>query len=47
MVGLFVGLALAKGLDELFKAFGADLPQTGLVFAWRTVIVSIAARHRS
>ena len=33
LVGLFVGLALAKGLDALFKAFGADLPQTGLVFA--------------
>ncbi len=42
IVGLFLGLALAKGLDELFKAFGADLPQTGLVFAWRTVIISIA-----
>ena len=32
---------LAKGLDALFKAFGADLPQTGLVFATRTVIISI------
>ena len=41
VIGLFVGLGLAKGLDELFKAFGADLPQTGLVFATRTVIVSI------
>jgi len=41
IVGLFVGFGLAKGLDELFKAFGADLPQTGLVFATRTVIVSI------
>jgi putative ABC transport system permease protein len=41
IVGLFVGLALAKGLDQLFKAFGADLPQTGLVFATRTVIVSL------
>jgi putative ABC transport system permease protein len=40
-VGLFVGLALAKGLDELFKAFGADLPETGLVFATRTVILSL------
>ena len=42
LVGLFVGLALAKGLDALFKAFGADLPQRGLVFAWRTVIISMA-----
>ena len=42
IVGLFVGLALAKGLDALFKSAGVDLPQTGLVFAWRTVIISIA-----
>jgi putative ABC transport system permease protein len=42
LVGLFVGLALAKGLDALFKVFGADLPQKGLVFAWRTVIISMA-----
>jgi len=41
VVGLFVGLGLAKGLDAVFKAFGADLPETGLVFATRTVIVSI------
>jgi putative ABC transport system permease protein len=40
-VGLFVGLGLAKGLDQLFKVFGADLPQAGLVFAWRTVILSL------
>ena len=40
-IGLFVGLGLAKGLDALFKAFGAGLPETGLVFATRTVIVSI------
>ena len=41
VVGLFVGFGLAKGLDELFKAFGVDLPQTGTVFATRTVIVSL------
>ncbi len=41
-VGVFLGLGLAKGLDELFKAFGADLPQTGLVFATRTVVISIS-----
>jgi putative ABC transport system permease protein len=40
-IGLFVGFALAKGLDEAFKAFGATLPQTGLVFATRTVVVSL------
>jgi putative ABC transport system permease protein len=40
-IGLFVGLALAKGLVQIFKAFGADLPQAGLVFATRTVVVSL------
>src|SRR5581483_12379204 len=41
VAGLFVGLALAKGLVALFKLFGADLPQTGLVFATRTVVLSL------
>ncbi len=40
-IGLFVGLGLAKGLVQIFKAFGADLPQAGLVFATRTVVVSL------
>jgi putative ABC transport system permease protein len=40
-IGLFVGLGLAKGLDGLFKLFGANLPQNGLVFSTRTVIVSL------
>ena len=42
MVGLFVGLGLAKALEALFKADGIRLPLTGLVFATRTVIVSLA-----
>ncbi|CAB4710663.1 MAG: FtsX-like permease family protein [Actinobacteria bacterium] len=40
-IGLFAGVGLAKGLDELFKSFGIDLPQSGLIFASRTVIVSL------
>jgi len=40
-IGLFLGLALAKGLVQVFKAFGADLPQAGLVFATRTIVVSL------
>ena len=27
VIGLFLGLLLAKGLDALFKVFGADLPE--------------------
>jgi putative ABC transport system permease protein len=41
IVGLFGGLALAKGLNVLFVALGIELPETGLVFATRTVIVSL------
>ena len=40
-VGLFAGLGLAKLLNWLFGRFGLDLPQSGTVFALRTVIVSL------
>jgi putative ABC transport system permease protein len=43
LTGLFLGLALAKGLTALFDAIGFDLPKTGLVFAGRTIIVSLVA----
>ena len=41
LVGLFAGLGLAKGLNALFVALNLDLPQTGTVFAVRTVVVSL------
>src|SRR5205807_3962938 len=41
VVGLFLGLALAKGLNALLVAFGIDLPQASTVFATRTIIVSL------
>ncbi len=41
VVGLFLGLALAKGLNQLFVSFGIDLPQSGTVFATRTIVVSL------
>ncbi|HLH15406.1 MAG TPA: ABC transporter permease, partial [Solirubrobacteraceae bacterium] len=41
VVGLFLGLALAKGLNSLFSSLGIDLPQASTVFATRTVIVSV------
>lgn len=41
IVGLFAGLGLAKLLNALFVQFGIDLPQTGTVFATRTVIVAL------
>jgi putative ABC transport system permease protein len=41
IVGLFCGLGLAVGLNELFEALNLDLPQTETVFATRTIVVSL------
>jgi putative ABC transport system permease protein len=41
IIGLVLGIGLAKGLNAIFVAFGIDLPQTGTVLATRTVIVSL------
>jgi putative ABC transport system permease protein len=41
-VGLFAGLALARALEALFRAGGLKLPLAGLVFATRTVLLSLA-----
>ena len=40
-IGLFVGLGLAKGLEMLFRANGLKLPLTHLIFATRTIAVSL------
>ena len=42
VVGLAVGFGLAKGLIALFAAAGLDLPRAGIVFAPRTVLISLA-----
>ena len=41
VIGLFLGLLLAKGLFRLFDAVGFTLPNTGLVFLGRTVVVAL------
>ncbi len=41
VIGLFLGLALAKGLNAIFKVIGFNLPTAGTVFATRTVIVCL------
>jgi putative ABC transport system permease protein len=41
VIGLFLGLGLAKGLNALLVATGIDLPSSGLVFATRTILVSL------
>jgi putative ABC transport system permease protein len=42
VMGLFLGLGLAAGLDWIFKQFNLDLPTQGIVFAPRTIVVSLA-----
>jgi putative ABC transport system permease protein len=41
LIGVGLGLALAPGLKALFKAFGAELPSSGLVVEPRTIIVAL------
>jgi putative ABC transport system permease protein len=43
VVGLFLGLGLAKGLNGVLVAFGLDLPTAGTVFGTRTIVVSLLA----
>jgi putative ABC transport system permease protein len=41
LVGLFAGLALAKGLFSLFDAVGFTLPNNGLTLETRTIVVAL------
>ena len=41
VVGLFLGLGIAKLLNALFVAIGIDLPHGATVFSTRTIIVSL------
>ncbi|HSK15078.1 MAG TPA: FtsX-like permease family protein [Gaiellaceae bacterium] len=41
VVGLFAGFGLAIGLNELFKALELELPTADMVFATRTIVVSL------
>ncbi|MGH3026934.1 MAG: ABC transporter permease, partial [Gaiellaceae bacterium] len=41
IVGLFVGFGLALGLNELFKALDLELPTASMVYATRTIVVSL------
>lgn len=43
VIGLFLGLLLARGLFRLFDLVGFTLPNAGLVFLPRTVVVALAA----
>ena len=41
VIGLFFGLAIAKGLNALFSALGVEFPSGGTVFSTRTIVVSL------
>jgi putative ABC transport system permease protein len=41
VIGLFLGLGIAKGLNALFEAIGVSFPSGGTVFATRTIVVSV------
>ena len=41
IVGLFLGLGLAKGLFALFDAVGFTLPNNGILLETRTIVVSL------
>jgi putative ABC transport system permease protein len=41
LAGLFLGLALAKGLNAVFVHFGLNLPQAATVFSTRTIVVAL------
>ena len=41
VLGVFAGIGFAAALNAIFKSFGIDLPNTGMVIETRTVIVSV------
>ena len=41
VLGVFAGIGFAAGLNAIFKSFGIDLPNTGMVIETRTIIVSV------
>src|SRR3954447_13103563 len=41
LVGMVLGIGIAKGMNALFVAFGIDLPNAGTVYATRTFVVSL------
>jgi putative ABC transport system permease protein len=43
IVGLFLGLAIALGLKAFLAATGFELPGGGIVFSWRTILISLTA----
>lgn len=43
LIGLVLGIAVSSGLQALMKAFGADLPTSGLVIPTNAVVIALVA----
>jgi putative ABC transport system permease protein len=41
LLGIGAGIGIAKGINALFKAVGADIPTSGIALAPRTIVVSL------
>jgi putative ABC transport system permease protein len=41
LVGVPAGIGFAAGLNAIFKSFGIDLPNTGMVIETRTIVVAV------
>jgi len=41
LLGIAAGMGIAKGINALFKAVGADIPTSGIALAPRTIVVSL------
>ena len=42
VVGLFAGLGVAAGVNQVFQAAGFDIPRSGLVLQPRTIVIALA-----
>jgi putative ABC transport system permease protein len=41
LIGIGVGIGIAKGINALFHAVGADIPTSGISLAPRTIVISL------
>jgi putative ABC transport system permease protein len=42
VIGLFAGLGVAAGVNQVFQAAGFDIPRSGLVLQPRTIVIALA-----
>jgi putative ABC transport system permease protein len=42
VIGLFAGLGVAAGVNQVFQAAGFDIPRSGLILQPRTIVIALA-----